>query len=81
MAGSNALKYPGSFDDLIKVKEIINHEDFNPLFAEDGQEPPQNDIAILTLEKKLDLKPGIIQAIGLEDDEFSPVGKIFKKFS
>ena len=71
MAGSNTLK---SIDDMIKVKKIIIHPDFNHKFAEDGQEPPQNDIAILNLEKKLELKPGIIQAIGVEDSGFSPVG-------
>ena len=77
MAGSNSLKYPGSIDDMIKVKKIIIHPNFNHLFAEEGQEPPQNDIAILNLETKLDLKPGIVQAIGIEDGGFSPAGNYF----
>ena len=77
MAGSNSLKYPGSIDDMIKVKKIIIHPDFNHLFAEEGQEPPQNDIAILNLETKLDLKPGIVQAIGIENGGFSPIGNYF----
>ena len=58
-------------------KSHIIHPDFNHLFAEEGQEPPQNDIAILNLETKLDLKPGIVQAIGIEDGGFSPIRNYF----